>query len=100
MQIAIYVEMDAHDDLLLSEGVCRQLGIFTYHPHVGVPPITASVAEQPLMRSVRIKLMKSVRMAPRSSGVVLAQLDNSEVDGPLFLEQTSYFDKTGHEGFC
>ena len=46
MQTAIYVKMDAHDDLLLSEGVCRQLGIVTYHPHVGVPPITTSVAEQ------------------------------------------------------
>jgi len=37
-------------------------------------------------------------MAPRSSGLVLAQLDNSEVDGPSLLEQTSYFDTTGHDG--
>ena len=47
---------------------------------------------------MRIKLVKAVRMAPRSSGLVLAQLDSSDVDGPLLLEQTSYFDKEGHDG--
>ena len=30
----IYIKMDAHDQLLLSEGVCRQLGIIQFHPHV------------------------------------------------------------------
>ena len=30
----IYITMDAHDQLLLSEGVCRQLGIIHYHPEV------------------------------------------------------------------
>ena len=47
---------------------------------------------------MRIKLVKSVRMTPQSSGLELVQLDNSEVDGLLLLEQTSYFDKTGHDG--
>ena len=30
----VYIKMDAHDQLLLSEGVCRQLGILRYHPSV------------------------------------------------------------------
>lgn len=30
----IYIKMDAHDQLLLSEGVCRQLGIISYHKDV------------------------------------------------------------------
>ena len=30
----VYVKMDAHDPLLLSEGVCRQLQIITYHPSI------------------------------------------------------------------
>ena len=34
MQTRVYVKMDAHDQLLLSEGVCRQLGILAYHPDV------------------------------------------------------------------
>ena len=33
MNTAVYLKMDAHDDLLLSEGVCRHLGIVTYHPN-------------------------------------------------------------------
>ena len=32
--------MDAYDDLLLSEGVCSQLGIVTYHSQVGEPSQT------------------------------------------------------------
>ena len=34
MTTPIYIKMDAHDQLLLSEGVCRQLGILHYHPDV------------------------------------------------------------------
>lgn len=30
----VYVKMNAHDQLLLSEGVCRQLGIIAYHHEV------------------------------------------------------------------
>ena len=38
MNTPIYVKMDAHEQLLLSEGVCRQLGIISYHPKVQVYP--------------------------------------------------------------
>lgn len=38
-----------------------------------------------------------MRMVLWNSGLVLAQLDSSEVDGPLLLEQTSNFDKEGHD---
>ena len=34
MQTPVYIKMNAHDQLLLSEGVCRQLGIISYHPDV------------------------------------------------------------------
>jgi hypothetical protein len=36
IQTTIYLKMDATDQLLLSEGVCRQLGMLTYHPKVEV----------------------------------------------------------------
>lgn len=35
MQTPVYIKMDAADQLLLSEGVCRQLGIIIYHEEVG-----------------------------------------------------------------
>ena len=34
MRTTVYIKMDAHDQLLLPEGVCRQLGIVSYHPSV------------------------------------------------------------------
>ena len=34
MKTTVYVKMDVSEDLLLSEGVCRQLGILTYYPEV------------------------------------------------------------------
>ena len=34
MSTAVYVKMNAYDKLLLSEGVCRQLGIVSYHSSV------------------------------------------------------------------
>ena len=30
----VYIKADPHEQLLLSEGVCRQLGILQYHPEV------------------------------------------------------------------
>ena len=36
MKTPVYLNNDAHDQLLLSEGVCRQLGIITYH-HLAEP---------------------------------------------------------------
>ena len=34
MHTAVYVKMDAHDQLLLLEGVCWQIGIISYHDKV------------------------------------------------------------------
>ena len=34
MNTPVYVMLDAAEPLLLSEGVCRQLGIISYHSKV------------------------------------------------------------------
>ena len=34
MNTPVYIKMDAKEQLLLSEGVCHQLGMITYHPDV------------------------------------------------------------------
>lgn len=34
MKTPVYLKMDTHDQLFLSEGLCRQLGIISYHPEV------------------------------------------------------------------
>ena len=38
MNTPIYIKMDAHEQLLLSEGVCWQLGIISYYPEVQAFP--------------------------------------------------------------
>ena len=64
MRTPVYVKMDARDPLLLSEGVCHQLGIIKYHPSIGAdPPVTQSSldAHVPV---IRVKLIHSVRIPP------------------------------------
>ena len=34
MKTPVYIKMDAPEELLLSEGECRQLNIIIYHPEV------------------------------------------------------------------
>ena len=34
LRTPVYIKMDAHDQLLLTEGVCSQLGIVEYHKDV------------------------------------------------------------------
>ena len=90
MKTTVYVKMDAQDQLLLSEGVCRQLGIVHYHPGVEVwrggrrkqkqepkvPRVTCSV-----------KLLKTVRLAPHYSSIVSVQTERASTC--LLLEPLS-----------
>ena len=62
----VYVKMDAHDQLLLSEGVCRQLEIVKYHPDVQVLNSTEKGESPP----VRVQLIHSVLLQPYQSAVV------------------------------
>ena len=61
----VYIKMDAHHQLLLSEGICRQLGIISYHPDVEVwrggklknkkTPAQQATAQVP---TVRVRLLQ------------------------------------------
>ena len=91
MNTPIYVKMDAHDDLLLSEGVCRHLGIIVYHPRVKsqgnnhIEEVQHSSAQ-----SVRISLVDSVRLEPRKETLVTVKVDSKELGGPLLLEPSHH----------
>ena len=61
MKTTVYIKMDAPDQLLLSEGVCRQLGIVTCHPSLlsqGAPETTAK--KPGLVPRVRVCLLQSL----------------------------------------
>lgn len=92
MNTPIYVKMDAKEDLLLSEGVCRQLNIVTYHPEVGpATEITArcqslgpgqsggkaadtATDNDTVTDSVTVKLVKTVCVLPSQSVMAQVQL--------------------------
>ena len=94
----VYVKMDAPEPLLLSEGVCRQLGIVSYHPSLGVE--SAEVAPTTAkLRTVRVRLVNSVRVPPLQSAVVqLETEDRTELDGPVLLEPNHSLSKVGTDG--
>ena len=63
MKTIVYVKMDTDEQLLLGEGVCRQLGIVTYHPDV----IDAEESERTEARvpTVSVSLLKPVKETAR-----------------------------------
>ena len=65
MTTPVYVIMNAHDQLLLSEGVYRQLGIISYRPEVEIwrggrkqPPQRKS--SQAIVPTVRVRKLQSL----------------------------------------
>ena len=67
-------------DPLSSEGLCRQLGIVKYHPNV-----SAANADECAAKSVRVNLIASVRIPPRTSATTTVELDNNDVKGSFLL---------------
>ena len=71
------MKLDAHDPLLLSEGVCRQLGIITYHPDVVIlekDKKKSGEVEEVVVPMVRVQLLQSVRILPQQSMTVRVTL--------------------------
>jgi hypothetical protein len=67
-----------------DSGVCRQLGIVSYHPLVGTDRNQAEHKEQSGVPMVRVKLVRSVRIPPRQS--VLAPVQLEQGGGCVLME--------------
>ena len=96
----VYIKMDAKESLLLSEGVCRQLGIVTYHSQVvrrkGKDQGRAGRKESAHVPAVRVRLVESVRLLPLQSMMATVEFEEGEeFEGPLLLEATRRFAGTG-----
>ena len=94
MSTAVYVKMDANDQLLLSEGVCNQLGIVTYHHDVrpgNMQPTTphATNNTEAIVPMVRVNLLQSVKLPPQSSTVVQVKVTETLGNSPLLLEESN-----------
>ena len=102
MNTPVYLKMDSPDDSLLSEGVCRQLGIIQYHKQVRPVKETsksgASAQHSPpqgpgTVPIVKVSLIKSVHLLPHQS--VVTDVVCSERGTIHLVEQIDNFqDKT------
>ena len=94
----IYIKMDAIDQLLLSEGVCRQLTIVTYHDSV-VPRKTSKRGESmtaAAVPSIRVSLIQSCKLAPSQSALVPVKLDPCVIgDHALLVEGEHLLKESG-----
>ena len=76
----VYIKMDAQDQLLLAEGVCRQLGIVSYHPKVktwrgGSNGRDDCSGEKVTVPLVRVSMLQSTRVLPHHSTLVTVKVD-------------------------
>ena len=82
MGTIVYIKMDAREQLLLSEGVCRQLGIIVYHPEVQIwhgsrNEGTHTESNTGIVLLVTAKLVNSVQVLPQQCSVVSVELEGS-----------------------
>ena len=85
MQTPVYIKMDAADQLLLSEGVCRQLGIVTYHDEVGKCKADRKQEQRKaIVPAVSVSTVKTIHVLPHQS--IAAEVGVPPSTGPLLLE--------------
>ena len=73
-----YIKMDAKKQLLISEGVCRQLGIVQYHKEV-VPG--DSQGKDTSVPSVRVELVQMIKLRPEQSVMADVRLVGEGIGG-------------------
>ena len=90
MSTTVYIKMDAVDQLLLSEGVSRQLGIVTYHPSV----IPRGAAKP---KVAVVSLVQSLKLTPGQSALVPVELEPLEAvrDQVLLIQGEHLIEQTG-----
>ena len=89
--------------LLLSEGVCHQLGILKYHPDVkpqeempGLEDSQSVSATEAAVPMVRVQLVESTKVLPQQSTAVSVKLDGFRGStGPWMLEPDLKMRKSG-----
>ena len=87
MKTSIYVKMDGPEQLLLLEGVCRQLGIIKYNPDVkpGNATDKLSAVGDCKIPMVRVKLVQDIRLLANQHVMAEITLQKEEVGGSCEL---------------
>ena len=97
MSTVVYVKIDANHQLLLSEEVCNQLGIVTYHHDVhtsNMQPTTphATHNTEAIVPMFRVNLLQSMKLPPQSSTVVQVKVTETLENTTLLLEDLMKFE--------
>ena len=98
MRTPVYLKMDAHDPLLLSEGVCRQLGIISYHSSVALQQPAVKQQMFSTVPTVRVRLVHSVCLPPQQMTMATVQVENPILAGPVVMEPTRLFSESEGDG--
>lgn len=88
IRTTVYIKVDASDQLLSSEGVCRQLGIDMYHPSVQPRKAKDHQKDSPMGPTVRVQLVKMLCLPLSQSAVVKVDLEGrgDQLGQPLIVE--------------
>ena len=114
----VYIKLDAEEPLLLSEGVCRQLGIIQYHPDVEVRSLkqrqkaasaTVTIIEDSdgsaktepgddsMVPIISVRLVQSLRLPPGHCAVVPVSVDGVTSEALKLVESDVSCNQRGLE---
>ena len=104
----IYIKMDAHDQLLLAEGVCSQLGIVEYHKDVwpgtkmnmeAIKAHELKAIDAPLLSVKQVRMSREATIPAGKAVIIPVTIEGiKSQNGPLLLEKFSDdFEGTGLE---
>ena len=79
----IYVKMEAPNPLLLSDAVCRQLGIIQHHPNVKPLNVEESETAKQTQKN-KVRLIQTIQLPAQHTVVMLVEVDGNE--STLLLE--------------
>ena len=87
--------------ILLSEGICRQLGVMSYHPSLGPgrePTEQAAVDSTTAAAQLHTGLVDSVCVPPHQS--VIARLEPEDLSGLVLVEPSVSFTGSESDTLC
>ena len=89
LRTTVYIKMDSHNQLLLSEGVCQQLGIVSYHPSVSSRKSVKK--SRALVPTIRVNLVRALQLPLNQGAVVPVKLegDTDILQHPLLVQTQS-----------
>ena len=97
----IYIKMDAHDQLLLAEGVCSQLGIVEYHQNVWPGKKLqkdAHIGDNTVLSVRKVSLLRDITVPAIEAVMIGVAIEGSELQNrSLLLEDSDNLDGAGLE---